>query len=206
VADEPERDAEVGAAVSKSNRRRFRDRFAGESGTTLIETIFATSILVVGMAGLMGLTSMAVSITENQGHLGARTTEYAVDKMEQLLELTYGDAQSNTTFFPSTNSGGTGMGGNLAVGSSVGSSNPATPVVGYTDYLDSNGNVLCTASSPCAATPPPTWYYRRVWLISVPSANLKQITVTATVKTSVAGAMISRSTVSSFKTNCPSGC
>jgi hypothetical protein len=206
VEDEPERDADVGAAVSTSNCRRFRDRFADESGTTLIETIIASSILVVGMAGLMGLTSMTVSITENQGHLGARTTEYAVDKMEQLLELTYGDAQSNTTLFPSINTGGTGMGGNLTVGSSAGSSNPATPVVGYTDYLDASGNVLCTPLSPCTATPPPTWYYQRVWLVSVPSANLKQITVTATVKTSVAGAMISRSTVSAFKTNCPSGC
>jgi len=184
----------------------LRERFADESGTTLIETTIACAILIVGMAGLMGLTSMAVSITENQGHLGARTTEYAVDKMEQLLELTYGDAQSNTTFFPSTNSGGTGLGGILAVATSVGSSDPAAPVVGYTDYLDANGNVLCTQATPCTATPPATWYYKRVWKISVPSANLKQISVTAIVKTSIARAMLSQATVSSYKTNCPTGC
>jgi hypothetical protein len=196
----------MGTAVTERRDRRWRDRLREEAGTTLIETMIACSILVVGMAGLLGLTSMAMSITENQGHLAARTTEYAVDKMEQLLELTYGDAQSNTTVFPSTNVGGTGLGGNLAVGVTVGSANPQTPVVGYTDYLDANGNVLCTAGTPCTAAPPPSWYYKRVWQVTVPSANLKQVTVTAIVKTSVAGAMISRSTVSAFKTNCPSGC
>src|SRR5689334_924997 len=110
----------MAAAVTARRTRRLRDRLTEESGTTLIETMIACSILVVGMAGVMGLTSMAMSITENQGHLGARTTEYAVDKMEQLLELTYGDAQSNTTFFPLVNVGGTGLGGVLAVGASVG--------------------------------------------------------------------------------------
>jgi hypothetical protein len=119
--------------------------------------------------------------------------------MEQLQELTYGDAQSNTTVFPSLNNGGTG----LTVG---GSSNPAAPVVGYTDYLDSNGNILCTVATPCAAAPPATWYYKRVWQITTPSANLKQMTVTAIVKTSVAGAQLSQSTVSAYKTNCPTGC
>ena len=148
----------------------------------------------------MGMAAIATSITENQGHLGARTTEYAVDKMEQLLELTYGDAQSNTTVFPSLNIGGTG----LAVG---GSSDPAAPVVGYADYLDQNGNVLCTAATPCTATPPATWYYKRVVAgLDAVGANLKQITATTIVKSSVARAQLSRSTVSAYKTNCPTGC
>ena len=168
---------------------------------SLIEVTIACAILLVVMSGLMGMAALATSITENQGHLGARTTEYAVDKMEQMLELTYGDAQSNTTVFPSLNIGGTG----LALG---GSSNPATPVVGYADYLDQSGNVLCTAATPCTATPPATWYYKRVWKVSIvpASPNLKQITATAIVKTSVAGAQLSRSTVSAFKTDCPTGC
>src|SRR5262245_57258673 len=151
----------MAAAMSRRHRRRLRVRFSEEAGTTLIETMIECGILVVGMAGAMGLTSMAMSITENQGHLGARTTEYAVDKMEQLLELTYGDAQSNTTFFPSVNAGGTGLGGNIAVGATVGNSNPVAPVVGYADYLDANGNVLCTPATPCTVTPPATWYYKR---------------------------------------------
>src|SRR5262249_54845302 len=110
-----------------------------------------------------------------------------------------GDVQSNTTVFPSTTSGGTGM----AIG---GSSDPSAPVVGYTDYLDQNGNPLCSTGTPCTATPPSTWYYVRVWQVSQPSANLKQVTVTATIKTSVGGTLKAKSTVSAFKTNCPSGC
>jgi hypothetical protein len=181
------------------NMHQFRDQLRDARGTTLIETAIACAIMLVVMAGLMGMSTMATSITENQGHLGARTTEYAVDKMEQLLELTYGDAQSNTTLFPSVNSGGTG----LAVG---GSPNTAAPVVGYADYLDQSGNVLCAVATPCTATPPANWYYMRAWQITTPSANLKQITVTATVATSVARAQISTSTVTAYKTNCPTGC
>src|SRR5262245_15137912 len=187
----------MGAAMRRC--RGLRDRFADESGTTLIETTIACAILIVGMAGLMGLTSMAVSITENQGHLMARTTEYAVDKMEQLLELTYGDAQSNTTVFPTVNTGGTGF----AVG---GSSDPATPVTGYVDYLDQDGNVLCTVSSACTTTPPGTWFYKRVWQVAVVSANLKQVTVTTIVRTSVGRTKLPQSSVSAYKTNCPTGC
>ena len=172
---------------------------ASEAGTTLIETMVATTLLLVVMAGLMGMVPLATNMTENQGHLSARTTEYAVDKMEQLLELTYGDVQSNTTVFPSVNTLGTG----LAIG---GSSDPATPAVGWADYLDSNGNVLCTTASPCTAAPPPTWYYQRVWQVSTPSANLKQITVTATIRTSLGKAILAKSTVAAYKTNCPAGC
>jgi hypothetical protein len=179
--------------------RRAVERLTDQAGTTLIETTIALAMMIVVMAGLMGMASVATSTTENQGHLSARTTEYAVDKMEQMLELTYGDAQSNTTVFPSINNGGTG----LAVG---GSSDPAAPVTGYTDYLDTNGNILCSVAVPCTATPPANWYYKRVWQISTPSVNLKRVTVTAIVRTSVAQAMLSQSTVAAYKTNCPSGC
>jgi hypothetical protein len=170
-----------------------------EKGTTLIETAIASAILVVVMAGLMGMAALATAITENQGHLMARTTEYAVDKMEQMLELTYGDDQSNTTVFPTVNTGGTGF----ATG---GSSNPATAVNGYVDYLDQDGNVLCTVASPCSTNPPSTWFYKRVWQVSVVSANLKQVTVTSIVRSSVARAKLPQSTVSSYKTDCPTGC
>ncbi len=189
----------MGAAVITGNVRGFHDRLKGEAGTTLIETAIACGILLVVMGGLMGMSLIATSITENQGHLGARTTEYAVDKMEQLLALTYGDAQSDTTVFPSINTGGTG----LAVG---GSSDATAPVVGYVDYLDVSGNALCTTVSPCTAVPPATWYYMRAWQVSTPSANLSKITITATVARSVAVANKATATISAYKTNCPSGC
>jgi Flp pilus assembly pilin Flp len=177
----------------------IRQLLRDETGTTLIETSVAAAILVVVMAGLMGMATLATTITENQGHLMARTTEYAVDKMEQLLELTYGDAQSNTTVFPTVNTGGTGF----AAG---GSSNPAAPVNGYVDYLDQSGNVLCAVGNPCTTNPPGTWFYKRVWQVSVVSANLKQVTVTSIVRSSVGGMKLPQSTVSAYKTNCPTGC
>lgn len=182
-----------------SRMRTIVNRLKSETGTTLIEVSVASAILLVVMSGLMGMAALATSITENQGHLGARTSEYAVDKMEQMLQLTYGDAQTDSTVFPSVDTGGTG----LAVG---GSSDPNTPVVGYTDYLDSSGNVLCTTASACTATPPPTWYYKRVWQVSTPKGNLKQIVVSAIVRRSVGKALLAQSTVSAFKTNCPAGC
>jgi Flp pilus assembly pilin Flp len=191
--------------------RRFVDRLRAESGVTLIETTVACALMVVVLAGVAAMTTLATKLTENEGHLTTRTAEYAVDKMEQLQELTYGDAQSNTTVFPSVTSGGTG----LATG---GSADPSTPVVGYADYLDTDGNPLCTTANPCTATPPTTWYYRRVWQVcssdttsttgcpaSLP-VNMKQIKVTATIKTAVAGAQKARSSVVSFKTDCPAGC
>ena len=162
-----------------------------ERGTTLIETMIALSMLMVVMAGLMGLVTTATSVTENQGHLGARATEYAVDKMEQLLDLTYGDTQSDTTVFPSAAAGGSGL-------ASGGTLSTAAPVVGYVDYLDIQGNVKC----PCTATPPTDWYYMRVWQVSQQAANLKAISVTATIRTSVGNAIKATSTVSALKTNC----
>src|SRR5262245_8604235 len=97
----------VGKAMTRL--RAALTRLKSEDGTTLIEVAVASGILLVVMAGLLGMAALATTITENQGHLGARTTEYAVDKMEQLQELTYGDGQSNTTVFPSVNNGGTGL-------------------------------------------------------------------------------------------------
>ena len=185
--------------MTQQYSRCLRGRLSDETGMSLIELVVACGILIVVIAGVISAQAMATSMTENNGHLGARTAEYAVDKMEQLLELTYGDAQSNTTVFPSINNGGTG----LAVG---GSSNPAAPVVGYSDYLDAAGNILCSVATPCTATPPANWYYKRVWQVSTPSANLKLITVVATIDYGLGNAQKSVSTIAAYKSNCPTGC
>lgn len=160
------------------------------AGFSLLETVFALSLLLVVAVGLLPLGMIATTTTENQGHLMARTTEYAQDKLEQLLALTFGDATSDTRVFPATDTGGSG----LAVG---GSADPAAPITPYVDYLDINGTLL---PAPGGAAPP-TWYYKRVWQVTSPSAGLKQVTVTATVRTAV-GSMgrIPRSTVTSLKT------
>src|SRR5437870_6861574 len=141
----------MGAAVSTatfgrpspehtSRVRGPRHLLQQQAGSTLIETVVASALLLVVLIGLLGAVPMAVAITENQGHLAARTTEYAQDKMEQLLALAYGDTTSDTRVFPATNAGGTG----LAVG---GSSDPNAPVTGYVDYLDQNGNLLASVGT-----------------------------------------------------------
>lgn len=182
----------------------MRTQLRGEQGTTIVEVVIASAILVTLMAGLMSLAGLAISTTENQGHLGARTTEYAQDKMEQLLALTYGDTTSDTRTFPAANSGGSG----LAPGGSAISS---APVALYVDYLDESGNLCGTTGAACAApsgtTPPTGWFYQRLWRIdssttdvSLP-VNLKRITVTATIARGFGGAMKASSTLTVLKSN-----
>jgi hypothetical protein len=66
----------------------------------------------------------------------------------------------------------------LSVG---GSSDPNAPVDLYADYLDINGVLVPSAGGQ----PPASWFYKRVWAVASPSANLKEITVTAIVRTPV---------------------
>jgi len=154
-------------------------RVRSQRGTTLIETVIAMGILVVVMTGLLGMSTFATSHTENQGHLGARTTEYAQDKMEQLVSLAFNDTVSDTRFFPAAPTAGTG----LTIG---GSSDPAAPVALYVDWLDEKGNLLASVGT----TAPADWFYERVWKIEAvagcPVVNglctLKRVTVTTRVR------------------------
>src|ERR1044071_3323736 len=116
-------------------RSRMRSLpLCSESGLSIIETIFALALVMIAALGLLPLGAIDTTTTENQGHLMARTTEYAQDKLEQLLALSYGDTTSDTRVFPATNTGGTGL--NPSPG---GSSDPDAPVDKYVDYLDIDG-------------------------------------------------------------------
>ena len=160
-------------------------------GFSLLETMVGLSLLLVVAAGMMPLATVAFSVSENQGHLASRAAEYAQDKLEQLMALSYGDTASDTRVFPATDVGGSG----LTIG---GSSNPAAPVAQYVDYLDVDGALIPSANG----APPQGWYYQRVWQVTSPKANLKQVTVTATVRfTSGAYALRPRATVTSLKTS-----
>jgi prepilin-type N-terminal cleavage/methylation domain-containing protein len=162
-----------------------------ERGFTLLETVFALSLLLVVAAGIAPLSLVAVKATENQGHLAARTTEYAQDKLEQLMALAYGDSTSDTRVFPSTDVNGSG----LTIG---GNSDPSAPVMLYVDYLDINGTLIATNGNAV----PAGWFYKRVWQVSSPRANLKKIDVTATVRVASQGGVgeLPKSTVSALKT------
>jgi Tfp pilus assembly protein PilV len=174
-------------------------RAKSESGLTLIETVIAVSMLLVAMIGLLSMAALATVYTENHGHLEARTTEYAQDKMEQLLAIAFTDSVTDTTQFPAIAAPTTGSG--LAVGGSV---DPAAPVDKYVDWLAYNGNLKGGGT-----TQPDDWYYERVWHIcyvqpagtcdTATATELKQITVVTTVRTSVGRAIIPKSTVSALK-------
>jgi hypothetical protein len=168
-----------------------RLRRNGDDGFSILETVIALALLMIVALGLLPLGVIATTNTENQGHLMARTTEYAQDKMEQLLSLSFGDVTSDTRVFPALETGGSG----LAIG---GSSDPAAPVEKYVDYLDVDGTLLASVGT----TAPDGWYYKRVWQVAyvTGSTTLKKVTVTATVKNAVGNTgRIPRASVASLK-------
>jgi hypothetical protein len=177
----------------------MRTDLRNERGTSLVETTIASGILLVVMVGLLSMAAVATTYTENHGHLEARTTEYAQDKMEQLLSLAYTDSGSDTVVFPAAAIGGTG----LAVGGSV---NTAAPIHGYVDWLAYDGSLLGGGT-----TGPQNWFYERVWqvcyltsagsCVTTPASGIKQISVAVTVRSSVGGALIPKSTVVALKTS-----
>jgi len=160
---------------------------SSERGSTLIETMIALCVLLAVMGGLITISAMASTTTENNGHLAARTTEDAQDKMEQLLVIAYTDVTKDTTVFPANPVGGTG----LAIGGSL---NTAAPVNGYVDWLGADGSLLGGG-----AAPPAGWFYERVWQISAYSPNVKQISVLVTTKWAFNRARVPASTVVALK-------
>jgi prepilin-type N-terminal cleavage/methylation domain-containing protein len=171
----------------------------GEAGMSLIEMMVALAILLVVSIGILSMAMISMSTTENQGHLAARTAEYAQDKMEQLLGLAFTDCNGSTTCTDTTTidtttntyslgSGGTGLaaGGSLTAATS-----------GYVDYLDASGNPLGGGTNV-----PSNWYYQRVWSITDVSATLKQVTVRVSARSGVGGPSVApNSTVTSLKSS-----
>jgi type II secretory pathway pseudopilin PulG len=176
-----------------------------ERGSSLIETLVAAGILIVVVAGLLPVFILATQTTYAQGDVATRVTEYAQDKMEQLLSLNkdnitsdgFNDGTTDTTVFPAavnaldgtTSCTGVspyicGLGGVMAASSTVGSIPPAAPVTYFIDYLDTNGNLLTSSTGA---------YYTRQWQVSTDSTgNLKTITVVASsVSTGIKGGAVS---------------
>ena len=188
----------------KFKRKSFRRNRTPNAGMTFLETMVALSLLLIVASGVMGLASVAVSTTETQGHLAARTAEYAQDKMEQLLALKFcdggtgGTTGSDTTVFPAVAGSGTGLAGcsDMTNGIAQGGGGLSTtaPTSGYVDYLDASGNLVASTA---------TWEYIRVWQITVPagSTHLKQISVLAQAsKAVVSSGRLPQATVVALKT------
>jgi prepilin-type N-terminal cleavage/methylation domain-containing protein len=189
----------MGEAMTQRTTARTEQR--ADAGFSLLETVFALGILAIVAMGILPLGLLAVTTTENQGHLMARTTEYAQDKLEQLMALSFGDTTSDTRVFPATSAGGTGL-------TPGGSFDTAAPSANYVDYLDINGNVLGAGGGP-----PANWFYMRAWRVEEVNAGnvtcplagascLKRVTVSSTVRATANGVvgLVPRSTVTALKT------
>ena len=164
----------------------FQRKRSTQAGMTLLETMIALAILLIVATGVMGIAAVAVSTTETQGHLAARTTEYAQDKMEQLLALkfcdgdTTGTSGTDTTVFPAVVGTGTGLAGcsDMTAGTaqSGGSLTTTAPTAGYVDYLDASGNLVAASGN---------WEYIRVWQITAQGTSMKQVSVKAQARRAV---------------------
>jgi type II secretory pathway pseudopilin PulG len=172
-----------------------------QAGMSLLETMVALAMLLVVSSGVVGLAAVAVSTTETQGHLAARTAEYGQDKMEQLLALKFCDGITDTTQFPAVTippgtglASCTGLTNPIPTPSAGGGLSTTAPTAGYVDYLDTSGNLVAAAGN---------WEYIRVWQITVPAGTtgLKQITVLTQASKVVGGSgQLPQSTVVALKT------
>jgi Tfp pilus assembly protein PilV len=165
---------------------------SGESGVTLIETLIAVLIAVIGVFSVGGLIFQGTVTNKNQGTEVTRATIYAQDKMEKLLSLNFSNCTQTATAQPSscntTNISATGWTEGLLAGGAIGPSVQATcptsgASVGYIDFLDSNGIQLpgSSGATSCSAITPSDPSYVRMWEISDVASTggpvLKQISV-----------------------------
>lgn len=166
---------------------------ADERGLTLIETMLAVTVAVVGAFGICSVIYVATATTKNQGTETTRATIYAQDKMEKLLSLASipvagvttasftnctQAASTQQTSYPDCNATGISAGGAT---SPLQSSCPSSGAsVGYVDFIDASGNQL--TGTGCSAATTNGFSYVRMWQISDSNLfgttpALKQITV-----------------------------
>jgi prepilin-type N-terminal cleavage/methylation domain-containing protein len=163
-----------------------------QQGFTLLETVIAAAVLVIAAAGILGLFCVALTQNSVQGDHGTRTTEYAQDKMEQLMALSFSDTTSDVTQYPTCLSQfSTCSGHGLSAGGSV---NPASPSTGYVDYIDATGTPGTSSTNAV---------YIREWSIADDSNSPHQIkTITVMVKKiNESGAIVPATTLISQKGN-----
>ncbi|HUO59101.1 MAG TPA: hypothetical protein VMU24_00445 [Candidatus Acidoferrales bacterium] len=144
-----------------------------ERGLSLLETVFAAFVMLVGISGVMSLFTVAAMKNASQGTQATRCTEYAQDKVEQLMALPFADADADTTVIPTCdpdagmtgcNAGGTG----LKVGGST-----TTATTGYVDYItEGNGSGNAVYSTQQSSS-----NYARMWSIATDANGNKTITV-----------------------------
>ena len=75
---------------------------ASENGVTLIETMIAVLIAVVGVFSVGALIFQGTVTNKNQGTEVTRATIYAQDKMEKLLSLSFSSCTQSASSQPSS--------------------------------------------------------------------------------------------------------
>ena len=124
----------------------------GEGGFSLLEVLFATTILTVALVSLAQLFTIST-----RANTSARATTFAAvlaqQKMEQLRGLTGGfdslglpltDTTTLISVVPEAATGGLGL-------TPSPSGTLSANVDGYCDYVDANGNVLGGGTTPPGA-------------------------------------------------------
>jgi Tfp pilus assembly protein PilV len=147
-----------------------------ERGFTILEAMVASFIMLIGISGLMALFVVAAAKNAGKGDQATRTTEYAQDKMEQLLALSYNATTSGTVGSTTLPNSGVGL-------SPGGSVTPGSVVTGYVDYV----NPAATSTTDGISTTATGAIYTRQWLIATDTSvvngtvrNTKTITVAVT--------------------------
>jgi Tfp pilus assembly protein PilV len=190
------------AAASRKTARSFLARGApvDDRGVTLIETMFAVALCLIGVFGVGNVIYVATAANKNQGTETTRATIYAQDKIEKLLSLASVPVSGVTTAsfsnctqpastqlasYADCNTTGitaSGWATGLLAGGAISPlpTSCGSALAGYTDYLDASGNKLTGAS--CSSATANGFSYVRMWQISDVNTfgstpALKQITV-----------------------------
>jgi hypothetical protein len=138
---------------------RFEWIVNGDCGFSIVESVVASTIMIVGIASVAQLFYITA-----RANVAAKsttmTTLLAREKIEQLRSLEWGfdalglpvsDTTTNTSTIPELPTGGTGLSPSPA-----GTLSRST--IGYVDYIDGAGKSLGGSS---ATAPPGTVYVRR---------------------------------------------
>src|SRR5215472_13093780 len=140
-----------------------------DRGVTLVETMAAVAIALVGVFGLGTIIFQASVTNMNRGTELARATIYAQDKLEKILSLDFTSCTQSASSQPSscnsTNITDSGWTQGLLAGGPISSSETTGPPtaltcpsasgssIGYMDFLDANGNQLPQSGTPPSGGP-----------------------------------------------------
>jgi hypothetical protein len=163
-----------------------------ERGVSLIETLIAVLIALIGVFSIGALIFQSTVTNRNQGSETTRATIYAQDKMEKLLSLDFTSCTQSASSQPascdtadiSANGWTQGLLADGTLGPPVQANCPASGAsVGYVDFLDANGLQLpgSTPATSCSGITAAKIAYVRMWQItdvaSTGGPALKQISV-----------------------------